>query len=316
MIGKINSKSGARARKDWATTSQTAEVIPYGEAVEIDGFTIDPAGEAFRVRYRIAGKNTWLSAVYVDLPFEELPPLNDAYTWFDQWATFRSVFSYNISSMLEELQRLGVVLIGGPWTVAEVDQVHFVTTLIADNCSIFKELFAPMVIERKRVNNVSDTDAFWYARNNAGYHIVLGNMVFFERYQKTKLHPRWPYTSDDLIAHEICHNINFRYPITQWAKQVRNEKLRFVARSSDHPAEIITDAAANYFLSDYLDLPYMEEIMRHLEAKIEAQDNSLQGVLTRLNQVRGYPDLQRKLYPALVSLFKGNERVRTIADSE
>jgi hypothetical protein len=136
-----------------------------------------------------------------------------------------------VRAMLEKLETYGVTLGGedqGKWSLEELKTVaeaigdtargigHLVEARfgIRDDAMAFSILFAPLQILRSPKDNVSPQapKVVWYAKNSNGYEIVLSNKVFFKGTAATKTNPRLPYTSKELIAHEISHAINWRYP--------------------------------------------------------------------------------------------------------
>ena len=116
------------------------------------------------------------------------------------------------------------------------------------------------------------SDSVWFAKNVQGYEVVFGNRVFFTGKSPTKRYPQLPFTTVELIAHEVSHVVNYRYQLTnnngkdmspddfymaaidhspatlptgEMVQLSGNAGFGFVARSSDDPAEIVTDAIAN-----------------------------------------------------------------------
>jgi hypothetical protein len=138
----------------------------------------------------------------------------------------------------------------------------------------FRVMYGPLMITRSGKDNVNPFgDAMWYARNTAGYEIVFGNRAFFDGEQTTKSNPGIKYNSADLVAHEVAHIINWRYPreikpgsiLTQSPADYYEGKLAFgsytfegqaikfngyndgfamAARSSNGKHETVTDAIA------------------------------------------------------------------------
>lgn len=135
-----------------------------------------------------------------------------------------------LRKVLSHLESLGAGLgtvDGGQWSLDEIRTVHEAISdtakgtarlfedlfKIADDALGFRLLYAPLLINRSPKDNVSIIpDQIWYAKNSNGYEITLSNKVFFKGTQKTKSNPTVPYTAKELIAHEIGHVINWRYP--------------------------------------------------------------------------------------------------------
>jgi hypothetical protein len=148
----------------------------------------------------------------------------------------------------------------------------------------FMLIFAPLVIFRVGANNVNNTGsgAMWFASNINGYQLRFGNKALFDGSTKTRTNPRHPYTSVDLIVHELCHSINWRYPRNDHASlrlleslqstyqrqaigrytlsdgssvnfRTFNDGYTFAARSSDGPYETVTDAFAALMLGHFSD---------------------------------------------------------------
>ncbi len=191
---------------------------------------------------------------------------------------------------LEQLYTYGVILHSpgpGGWSLAEIESAYTAIDTIAqgmatflqaaygisDPSLAFRTLYAPLVITRVNRDNVNTmSDSVWFAKNVQGYEVVFGNRVFVPGKSPTRRYPQLPFTSVELIAHEVSHVINFRYKLADNAgrelspddfymntidnsvyslptgESVRvsgNSGFGFVARSSDDPAEIVTDAIAN-----------------------------------------------------------------------
>ena len=191
---------------------------------------------------------------------------------------------------LEQLYSYGVILRSpgpGGWSLSEIESAFTAISTIAqgmtgflhfafgvdDPVLAFRLLYAPLVITRVNRDNVNTmSDSVWFAKNVQGYEVVFGNRVFFTGKSPTRRYPQLPFTTVELIAHEVSHVINYRYQLTNNAgidiapddyymatinnaaytlpngNVVRlsgNSGFGFVARSSDDPAEIVTDAIAN-----------------------------------------------------------------------
>jgi hypothetical protein len=191
---------------------------------------------------------------------------------------------------LEQLYAYGVILNSpgpGGWALSEIESAFTAVSTIAQGMSgflhfafglddpalAFRLLYAPLIITRANRDNVNTmSDSVWFAKNVQGYEVVFGNRVFFPGKSPTKRYPQLPFTTVELIAHEVSHVINFRYQLTNNAGQdmspddfymatinnaaytfpngtaihlAGNAGFGFVARSSDDPAEIVTDAIAN-----------------------------------------------------------------------
>jgi hypothetical protein len=135
-----------------------------------------------------------------------------------------------VCKMLADLENYGVILTGedqGKWSLDELRTVYEALTRTAkgtgalfdtifglcDDAMAFRILYAPLTIARSPKDNVSVVQGqVWYAKNSNGYEITLSNKVFFKGTQTTKTNRDLPYTSMELIAHEIGHVINWRYP--------------------------------------------------------------------------------------------------------
>ena len=191
---------------------------------------------------------------------------------------------------LEQLYAYGVILRSpgpGGWSLSEIESAFTAVSSIAqgmasflqaafglsDPTLAFRTLYAPLIITRANRDNVNTmSDSVWFAKNVQGYEVVFGNRVFFPGKSPTRRYPTLPFTTVELIAHEVSHVINFRYQLTDnsgrdlppddfymaaidhspyklpTGETVRlsgNSGFGFVARSSDDPAEIVTDAIAN-----------------------------------------------------------------------
>ena len=158
------------------------------------------------------------------------------------------------------------VMLYGFKIILEADRVgklvYRVREKLNDN-ELFEKLFIPLTIQRVQRDNVNPTGtSMWYARNDGGHTVVLGNKVFFNGRQNVKAVYGAPYSTDDLIMHEICHNINYRVNIEPFYRYYADRSLfSFVSASSKHPAETITDAFANYFMGVLKDVWFMERVL-------------------------------------------------------
>lgn len=195
-----------------------------------------------------------------------------------------------VRAWLEQLYAYGVILRSpgpGGWSLSEIEAAYNAVAMTAQGMSTFLQaafgfsdpalafrvLYAPLVITRVNRDNVNTmSDSVWFAKNVQGYEVVFGNRVFFSGKSPTRRYPTLPFTTVELIAHEVSHVINYRYQLTDknnrdWSvddyymsaidsaaytlptgETVRltgNSGFGFVARSSDDPAEIVTDAIAN-----------------------------------------------------------------------
>ncbi len=135
-----------------------------------------------------------------------------------------------VGKMLADLESCGVILTGedqGKWSLDELRTVYQALLDTAkgtgalfdalfglrDDAMAFRIMYAPLTIARSPRDNVSLVKGqVWYAKNSNGYEITLSNKVFFQGTQTTKTNRDLPYTSKELIAHEIGHVINWRYP--------------------------------------------------------------------------------------------------------
>jgi hypothetical protein len=210
-----------------------------------------------------------------------------------------------LRTLIEHLHNHGVTLAsadGGGWSVADLKKLHLAVDGMAsgigkiftslygksDDALAFRMMYAPLNIVRSGKNNVSPRPEkeTWYAKNSNGYEIVLGNKVFFEGVQTTRSNRDVPYTSVELIAHEIGHVINWRYFLkTPKGEVVRprqyydprdsdtspykpakitlpsgetvvcniNDGYRAAARSSNGMHETVTDAISNFSLNRLTD---------------------------------------------------------------
>lgn len=163
---------------------------------------------------------------------------------------------------------LAGIALTGDWSDAERATVMQVALTIAAIVPSFRLIFTPLVLTREHQNNVNlNGPAVWYAKNVGGYQVQFGNRVFFEGQQTVKRFPGTHFTTEALIAHEIGHTVNFRHDITRYAPAYQNNRLLgFVARSSDLPAEIITDALANFCLGTLKDTTLMQTILAEVAA--------------------------------------------------
>ncbi|MBI1281569.1 MAG: hypothetical protein GC179_25810 [Anaerolineaceae bacterium] len=154
---------------------------------------------------------------------------------------------------------------------------------VADNMDTvgFRLMFAPLRIVRVPIDDVNPNPVIdpktgkspkWWARNSRGFELYLGNLAFTG--MSFKFRP------EDLIVHETSHCLNFRYrpqgkflydfytlkgsytiPAAETfdGKSVKTNFLDFDdgystrPRSSDHPAEVVTDAFTNDFVNGYQD---------------------------------------------------------------
>ncbi len=191
---------------------------------------------------------------------------------------------------LEQLYAYGVILHSpgpGGWSLSEIESAFTAISTIAQGMTgflhfafgvddlvlAFRLLYAPLVITRVNRDNVNTmSDSVWFAKNVQGYEVVFGNRVFVNGKSPTRRYPQLPFTSVELIAHEVSHVINYRYQLTDnnghnmsvddfymatinnatyplpngnVVRLSGNAGFGFVARSSDDPAEIVTDAIAN-----------------------------------------------------------------------
>lgn len=202
--------------------------------------------------------------------------------------------------IIQKLEKYGVLLgveADGKWSIGNMRTVFDAIENTAkgtgalfdplfgfrDDTLAFRVMYGPLMITRSGKDNVNPFgDAMWYARNTAGYEIVFGNRAFFDGQQTTKSNPGLFYTSADLIAHEVAHIINWRYPreikpgsaLTQKPADYYETKIAFAsyqiegqtvkfgaynegyamaARSSNGKHETITDAIACLSLNRFTD---------------------------------------------------------------
>lgn len=150
---------------------------------------------------------------------------------------------------------------------------------IQDAAMPFRLLYGPLRIYRVTRRNVNPNPPnatghlpVWWAINRNGFEVDFGNFVFSGVSRKFKL--------VDLVVHEICHNINWRYRAgtasPESVYQPRGtvqltasesgtgspETVHFTAidqgyttrpRSSNEPWEVVTDAITNDAVDGYTD---------------------------------------------------------------
>ncbi|NWF69229.1 MAG: SH3 domain-containing protein [Chloroflexi bacterium] len=199
-----------------------------------------------------------------------------------------------LRGVIEHLHACGVTLgsdDSGSWSMGDLQKVQQAVDGMAggmgklfeqlygarDDAKAFRTMYAPLHITRSGKNNVSPwpEKETWFAKNSNGYEIVLGNRVFFEGTTVTRSNPHMPYSSVELIAHEIGHVINWRYSLKMPKGQVvrprefyeshlmakkyvlptgesvslsMNDGYLLAARSSNGPHETVTDAITAFSL--------------------------------------------------------------------
>lgn len=203
-----------------------------------------------------------------------------------------------VLQLLIELEEFGVLLGNdskGEWQLRDIERVHEAVSKAAETSKklftdvygelpsltdqmCFKLLYAPLWINRNPVKDINpDPDVIWYASNTNGYEIVLGKNVFFNGQGRVKAvgNRNIFYTSEQLIAHELAHVINWRYrmksgdrPGRPYRKTLQNatyqstvsnqeETLKnddgygFAARSSNQEYETVTDAIGNLNMNTF-----------------------------------------------------------------
>jgi hypothetical protein len=205
----------------------------------------------------------------------------------------------SVVASIRKFEAFGIVLgveQGGKWSPEElkilddsISRTAFTTSKLleamtsVDNAALaFRLLYAPLRVTRSGRDNVNPRgDAVWYAKNTNGYELVFGNKVFTPGPQRTKVNPTVPFTSMELVTHEIAHVINWRYPRkpgmgaplnqdladmygTRLAKgtftlpdgqrvvlRTFNDGYGMAARSSDGPYETVTDGIACWSLDRF-----------------------------------------------------------------
>jgi hypothetical protein len=219
---------------------------------------------------------------------------------------------------------------------------------IDDAALAFRILYAPLVITRLNRDNVNNTDVVWFAKNVQGYEVVFGNQVFFPGKRKTKSHPQLPFNTVELIAHEVAHVINYRYKLLDINKvehevdDFHNAKLlnasftlpngetvkvsgdngfAFVSRSSDHPAEIVTDhiaaaslgrvtsGDANPQLAKFGQVRQLQmtDLMRRVVLWAVQNYTDLNGVQAKIQKARTKNPALADMTPALSAIASGPE---------
>lgn len=150
----------------------------------------------------------------------------------------------------------------------EIDMVSSVIAKFQKTLPRFDEFFPNFFIYRLNQVNVNPHGtSMWYARNDGGLSCTFGHRAFFTGRQSVKRFPRTYFTSEQLIAHELAHTVNYKCKITDFATHyIDNRRLGFVARSSEYPSEVITDAVANYCLG-MLDTSdgYFDQVLEKIE---------------------------------------------------
>jgi hypothetical protein len=235
----------------------------------------------------------------IEIPFEQAQEIAALLRDFKLSGSWDLEGILNLRELIEHLHDYGVTLgsvDGGAWTMADLRKVRQAVDGIAEGTGqlfgeiygsrsdslAFRLLYAPLHITRSGKNNVSPwpEKETWFAKNGNGYEIVLGNKVFFEGITFTRSNPKMPYTSVELIAHEIGHVINWRYSLKTPKGQVlrprefyetflidkrvilptgetvaltMNDGYRFAARSSNGPHETVTDAIVNFSMNRLTD---------------------------------------------------------------
>ncbi|MEZ4670498.1 MAG: hypothetical protein R3E39_21530 [Anaerolineae bacterium] len=266
---------------------------------------------------------------------------------------------------LEQLYSYGVILASpthGGWSLSEIESAFNALNTIAagtdqflqaaygisDPTLAFRILYAPLVVTRMNRDNVNNSDAVWFAKNVYGYEVVFGNRVFFNGKQKTKLHPQQPFTTVELIAHEVSHVINYRYrlldpknveqevddyynasllntrfelPDGEIVKVSGDSGFAFVSRSSDHPAEIVTDhiaatslgrltvGDANPTLARFGQVRQIQltDVMRRVVQWAVENYTDLDGVKAKIARARVKNPALADMTPALSAVAGGEE---------
>ncbi|MFN8374472.1 MAG: hypothetical protein U0694_16540 [Anaerolineae bacterium] len=175
----------------------------------------------------------------VEIPYEEAQEIAALLRDFKLAGTWDLDGILSLRTLIEHFHAHGVTLgsvDGGAWGISDLRKLQQAVDGMADgmgaifeqlfgkrdNAMAFRTMYAPLHITRSGKNNVSPwpEKETWYAKNGNGYEIVLGNKVFFEGTQTTRSNRTLPYTSVELIAHEIGHVINWRYSLKSPKGQV------------------------------------------------------------------------------------------------
>lgn len=346
------------------------ETIKKGTSVTITGFTIDPNGKEYKLRYRIerGGADVWTTGSLITLtnsanskliPFVPIEGVEISGEIFlsPLAITLADGETISIDKAQTLANGLSAVTLKGVWTVAQLEEamrirdkfaehgvllgveqkggwshadlkkietgIDQTAATIASLCTglglsvspqqAFMLIFAPLVIFRVGANNVNNTGsgAMWYASNINGYQLRFGNKALFDGSTKTRSNPRHPYTSVDLIVHELCHSINWRYPRNDHASlrlleslqsayqrvaigkytfsdgttinlRTFNDGYTFAARSSDGPYETVTDGFAalmlGHFSDDKAGMARREQITNLMQQVIRYRVRSFGGV--------------------------------------
>ncbi len=235
----------------------------------------------------------------VEIPFEEAQEIAALLRDFKLTGMWDLDGILTVRTLIEDLHDHGVTLgsiDGGAWSMADLRKVQQAIAGMAqgigrifeelfgrrDDALAFRMMYAPLQITRSARNNVSPfpDKEVWYAKNSNGYEIILGNKVFFEGTQTTRSNRNLPYTSTELVAHEIGHVINWRYSLKTAKGQVvrprefyevnlmgkkytlpsgesvpltMNDGYRLAARSSNGGHETVTDAITAFSLNRLTD---------------------------------------------------------------
>ncbi|MBZ0276530.1 MAG: hypothetical protein K8I60_10315 [Anaerolineae bacterium] len=281
-----------------------------------------------------------------------------ALLWDIQLTRITSVDMLNEAlDIIKKLENYGLLLgveANGKWSIGNLRTVFGAVQKTAsgtgalfepifgfrDDALAFRVMYGPLMITRSGKDNVNPFgDAIWYARNTAGYEIVFGNRAFFDGTQTTKTNRNLTYTSEDLVAHEVGHTINWRYPreikpgsgLTQKPSDYYEKNLAFAsyafegqtvkfssyndgygmaARSSDGIHETVTDAIACLSLNRFTDdikgrarkaqmTDYMRQIITYRVREHGGISNLTQDVARKVSTD---PKLPAKMRPILESL--------------
>ena len=229
----------------------------------------------------------------------------------------------------------------GDWSLDEVRQLHGVVESTAevtgalfkemygvDNKAMaFKALYAPMAIGRDGRKYVGPDGRRWYAKNSNGFDLIFGDATFFNGTQQASplRNTKRSFTSEQLIAHEIAHAINWRYRVQPepggtlhevdryYENRVeqsdglgRHDGYTFGAGSSSEEWETVTDAIASLNMNLFTDntdgkirqkqiKELMKLVIRYRKNIFDSQDLDL--MLSKAN--RGNPGLFDRLKPVV-----------------
>lgn len=259
-----------------------------------------------------------------------------------------------VASYVDVLAQYAVRLgseFGGEWEIREIEQVvnsvrqtaKITAQLVRDVTGVYSEtlafqmMYGPLTIRRNPRDSVNPSGrSTWYARNSGGYEIILGDLVFFEGERQLRMMRsrgiRLFYTTEQLIAHEIAHVINFRYNIMiddivydvddYYEDHLQNADgmasdagYGFAARSSDEEWETVTDAIANYNMdalpATELGEKRREQMYRLLKATVDYNFQHDDGIGTIERLLRWRRSVLERLQDAILLMdFDAIEKLR------